>query len=164
MLVKSISAAVSITLLSVAAAQAQPARVKQFDAWGVYSYESGGRKHCYALSVPTSSQPASVNHGDNFFIVAPQGSGAVMPQAIMGYDLRSTSDVTVSIDGNRFDMQPKDNAAWVRNKDREPAMVTAMRGGASMSLSATSARGTNTQYSYSLSGVTAALNEANRCN
>lgn len=162
MLVKTFSFAVSISLLAVASAHAQPSRVKQFDAWGVYSYESGGQKHCYALSVPTSQKPASVSHGDNFFIVAPQG-GSSMPQAIMGYDLRTSSDVTVSIDGASFDMQPKDNAAWVRNKDREPAMVNAMRSGRSMQLSATSARGTDTQYSYSLSGVSAALTEAGRC-
>jgi hypothetical protein len=159
---KSAAIALALTVVAASAAHAQPTRVKQFDAWGVYSYQSGGQTTCYALTVPTSSAPASVNHGDNFFLIAPQGQ-SFMPQAIMGYSLRSGSDVAVAVGSEQFQLAPKDNTAWVRDQSREPALVNAMRGGSQMTVRATSQRGTNTSYSYSLSGVTAALQEVRKC-
>jgi invasion protein IalB len=155
--------ALSFILGSAAIAVGQPARVKQFDAWGVYSYTQNGQKNCYALSVPVSQQPANVNHGDNFVLVAPQGRGYA-PQAIMGYGLRQGSEVAVRVDDKTFTMAPKDNAAWVKNQTREPEMVDAMRAGSELVLQATSQRGTNTSYAYSLKGVTAALREVQKCN
>ncbi|MCK5744966.1 MAG: invasion associated locus B family protein, partial [Oricola sp.] len=44
-----------------------------------------------------------------------------------------------------------------------PALVAAMKAGAKMTVQAISARGTNTSYDYSLSGVTAALNAIQDC-
>lgn len=160
---KSAVLALTFTLTSAfAATAAQPTRIKQFEAWGVYSYSNNGQTSCYALSVPTTSAPASVNHGDNFFLISPQGQ-AYMPQAIMGYALRQGSDVAVAVDNERFELAPRENTAWVRDQSREPALVNAMRGGSRMTVQATSGRGTATSYSYSLSGVTAALQEVSRC-
>ncbi|MFD1746072.1 invasion associated locus B family protein [Rhizobium helianthi] len=161
---KTCALAISIALLSTAAMAAQPSRVQQFDAWGVYSYGSGSGKSCYILSVPVQQMPAGVNHGDNFFLVAPQaGKSNMMPQTIMGYGLKAGSNITVSIGNDTFTMVPKENAAWVRDPAREPALVAAMRGGSEMLVKATSARGTNTSYTYSLKGVTAALNAVSKC-
>lgn len=161
---KTYALAISIAMLSTAAAAAQPTRVQQFDAWGVYSYGSGSGKSCYVLSVPVQQQPASVSHGDNFFLVAPQaGQSSMMPQTIMGYGLKAGSNVMVSIGSETFTMTPKENAAWVRDPAREPALVTAMRGGSDMVVKATSARGTNTSYTYSLKGVSAALSAVSSC-
>lgn len=162
---KTCTLAVSVVLLSALSASAQPTRVKQFDAWGVYSYGSGNAKNCYALSIPVSQLPAGVAHGDNFFLVAPQaGASGLMPQAIMGYGIKADSRITVTIGSESFILVPKENAAWVRDPAREPALVAALRGGSDMTLKATSARGTNTTYTFSLKGVSAALNEVSRCN
>jgi Invasion associated locus B (IalB) protein. len=155
--------ALSLMLGSAAVAGAQPTRIKQFDAWGVYSYTENGQKNCYALSVPVTQQPGNVNHGDNFVLVAPQGPGYA-PQAIMGYTLNPSSEVKVRVDDKSFTMAPQDNAAWVKNQAREPEMVDAMRAGRELVIEATSKRGTNTSYAYSLKGVTAALNEVRKCN
>lgn len=154
--------ALSFAFASTAAA-AQPTRVAQFDAWGVYSYADGGQTTCYALSVPVTSKPSNVDHGDNFFLLAPQGSSSYTPQAIMGYPLREGSEVSVSVGNDTFRLAPKDNIAWVRDQSREPVLVDAMRGGSDMTLEAISRRGTNTSYSYSLRGVTAALQEVRKC-
>jgi invasion protein IalB len=160
---KSATFALAITLFSAAAANAaQPTRIKQFDAWGVYSYSNNGQTSCYALSVPVTSKPANVEHGDNFFLISPQGT-ALMPQAIMGYELKPGSNVEVAVGNDQFDFVPRDNTAWVRDQGREPAVVNALRGGSQMTVQATSKRGTGTSYSYSLSGVTAALQEVRKC-
>lgn len=87
----------------------------------------------------------------------------MMPQAIMGYTVKEGSKLTVTIGNDTFTMIPKENAAWVRDPQREPALVAAMRGGSDMTVKATSARGTDTSYTYSLRGVSAALSATGNC-
>jgi hypothetical protein len=117
------------------------------------------------LSVPTAKQPASVDHGDNFFIVSqrPGQNISYEPQAMMGYSLQENSKVNVVIDNKTFVMFTKDKAAWVENAAQEPALVAAMKTGHSMTVNAVSRKGTGTSYSYSLSGISAALKQIESC-
>ncbi|WP_099866977.1 invasion associated locus B family protein [Pararhizobium haloflavum] len=166
MFVKTLVPAIAILMATSAATLAQsPTRMNQHNAWGAYSYDSSNGKVCYVLSVPTSSEPASVDHGDNFFLISqrPGQNVSYEPQAMMGYPLREASKVNVTVDGRAFTLFTRGNSAWVENAAEEPALVSAMRAGSSMTVSATSGRGTSTSYSYSLSGVTAALDEIENC-
>ena len=70
---------------------------------------------------------------------------------------------TVTIDNKNFVMFVKDSSAWVENAAEEPALVAAMKGGSTMTVKATSARGTATSYTYSLSGISAALQKIQNC-
>lgn len=164
---KTIAIAISALFALTAAASAQsPTRIKQFDAWGAYSYDSGGGKVCYVLSVPTVKTPADVNHGDIFFLISqrPGQNISYEPQAMMGYPLKDASKVDVTVDGKKFSLFTRGNSAWVENAAEEPQLVAAMRAGTDMTVQATSRRGTGTSYKYSLKGVTAALNQVNSCN
>lgn len=164
---KTIAIAISALFALTAAASAQsPTRIKQFDAWGAYSYDSGGGKVCYVLSVPTVKTPADVNHGDIFFLISqrPGQNISYEPQAMMGYPLKDASKVEVTVDGKNFSLFTRGNSAWVENAAEEPQLVAAMRAGSDMTVKATSRRGTGTTYKYSLKGVTAALNQVNSCN
>jgi invasion protein IalB len=166
MIGKSIATAITVLFALTAAAAAQsPNRIKQFDAWGAYSYNSGNSKVCYVLSVPTAKQPADVDHGDIFFLVSqrPGQNISYEPQAMMGYPLKESSKVEVDVDGRKFSLFVRGNSAWVENAAEEPQLVAAMRAGTAMTVKAVSRRGTNTSYSYSLKGVTAALNQINSC-
>jgi invasion protein IalB len=166
MFARQIAIALSLMLAgtSIAAAQA-PNRIQQFKAWGAYSYKQGNGTVCYVLSVPTTKEPASVDHGDMFFIVSqrPGQNISYEPQAMMGYTLQANSKVTVTIDGKNFVMFTKDKAAWVENAAEEPALVAAMKTGTNMSVSAVSGRGTKTSYAYSLAGISAALKQVESC-
>ncbi|KKX27748.1 invasion associated locus B family protein [Rhizobium sp. LC145] len=166
MSVRIIATVLALTLASAGIASAQsPTRIQQFKAWGAYSYKSGNNTVCYVLSVPTAKEPAAVDHGDIFFIVSqrPGQNISYEPQAMMGYTLQANSKVNVTVDGKSFVMFTKDKAAWVENAAEEPALVAAMRSGSSMTVNATSARGTKTSYSYSLSGISAALKQIESC-
>ncbi|MBC7151584.1 MAG: hypothetical protein H5U22_19550 [Rhizobium sp.] len=166
MFVRSSVTAVAIILASSALAAAQsPTRIEQFKAWGAYSYKSNGGNVCYVLSVPTAKEPASVNHGDIFFVVSqrPGQNISYEPQAMMGYPLKETSKVNVTIDDRNFVMFVKETSAWVENAAEEPALVAAMKTGKAMTVKATSARGTGTSYTYSLSGISAALKKIENC-
>ncbi|AYM58365.1 MULTISPECIES: invasion associated locus B family protein [Agrobacterium] len=166
MFVRSVATAAAILLTSVGVASAQsPTRIQQFNAWGAYSYKSGNSTVCYVLSIPTSKEPASVDHGDIFFIVSqrPGQNISYEPQAMVGYTLKQGSKVNVTIDNKNFVMFTKDKAAWVENAAEEPALVAAMKGGKSMTVKAVSGRGTATSYSYSLSGISAAFKQIESC-
>ncbi|MBP1845068.1 invasion protein IalB [Rhizobium petrolearium] len=166
MSVRIIVTALALTLAGTGIASAQtPTRIQQFKAWGAYSYKSGSSTVCYVLSVPTTKEPAAVDHGDIFFIVSqrPGQNISYEPQAMMGYPLQANSKVNVTIDGKNFVMFTKDKAAWVENAAEEPALVAAMKTGHNMSVSATSSRGTKTSYAYSLSGISAALKQIESC-
>ncbi|RYC04635.1 invasion associated locus B family protein [Ciceribacter ferrooxidans] len=166
MFVRRIATALAIVLAGYGTAAAQaPTRIEQFKAWGAYSYKSNGGTVCYVLSVPTAKEPPAVDHGDIFFIVSqrPGQNISYEPQAMMGYKLKDGSKVNVTIDSKNFVMFTKDKAAWVENAAEEPALVAAMKGGSSMTVKATSARGTPTSYTYSLSGISAALSKIETC-
>ncbi len=166
MSVKIVATALAFMLATAGVASAQsPTRIQQFKAWGAYSYKSSGNTVCYVLSVPTAKEPTNVDHGDIFFIVSqrPGQNISYEPQAMMGYALKPDSKVNVTVDGKSFVMFTKDKAAWVENAAEEPALVAAMKSGANMTVKATSLRGTETSYSYSLSGISAALKQIESC-
>lgn len=154
---------IAVTEVAHAQPRSAPTIVRTFGAWGVYSYSEDGAKRCYALSSPQRASPADVDHGSNYFLAAPDGSGRYYPQAIMGYDLAANSAMSVSIDGKTFAMAPRGNSGWAKDASDDPVIINAMKSGSSLALKAVSKRGTRTSYEYSLAGITAALNEAQRC-
>lgn len=161
-----LATALALVLVTAGVASAQtPTRIQQFNAWGAYSYQSNNGKVCYVLSVPREKNPSGVDHGDIFFLVSqrPGQNISYEPQAMMGYPLQENSKVNVTIDGRNFVMFTKGNSAWVENAAEEPALVAAMKAGRDMSVKAVSRRGTNTSYSYSLSGISAALKQIESC-
>ncbi|PTM96360.1 invasion associated locus B family protein [Mycoplana dimorpha] len=166
MFVRKFATALTLVLATASVASAQsPTRIQQFNAWGAYSYQATGGKVCYVLSIPKEKAPSSVDHGDIFFLVSqrPGQNISYEPQAMMGYPLKENSKVNVVVDGRTFVMFTKGNSAWVENAAEEPALVAAMKSGKDMSVQATSRRGTGTTYSYSLSGISAALKQIEGC-
>ena len=160
-------AAAMVASSAVGAWAQTPTRIGDYNDWSAFSYNSGGSKVCYTLSVPIpgSEKPADVNHGTNFFIVTQRTTQNVSyePQFMADYGLKDASKVTVTIGDQSFSFFTKDKSAWAENAAQEPALVAAMKAGSKMTVQATSARGTNTSYDYSLSGVTAALNAIQNC-
>lgn len=167
MSLKKFALASMVCVLPLSMAQAQtPKPIKQHKAWGAYSYnDSRAGKICYILSIPTAKEPSDRNHGDVFFLISqkPDGSNAFEPQIEVGYPLNTKAAVTVTIDGKNFKMFAKGNNAWLEDIAQEAVLINAMRSGRSMKVSGQSTRGTQTSYTYSLSGVTAALNDAKKC-
>lgn len=166
---KTITAAFAVMVVGAmvtGSAMAQtPTKIKQFSAWGAYSYNQKGSKVCYVLSIPKKMEPADRDHGDIFFLVSqkPGQNVSYEPQVEVGYPFKPGSKVTVDVDGRTFSMFTKGKNAWLENAAKEPALIKAMRAGSSMSVSGKSRRGTGTSYTYSLSGITAALKEIAKC-
>jgi hypothetical protein len=154
------------TLLASSAAIAQtPSQIGKFSEWGSYSYKSGSGKVCYILTVPKTKKPDAVDHGDNFFLVSqkPGQNVAYEPQFMAGYELQANSKVVVTVGEKNFSMFTSGKSAWMENAAEEPLLLAAMKGGQSMSIKATSKRGTATAYTYSLSGISKALDSVKSC-
>lgn len=163
---RKLTAAIMAAMAFASTAHAQsPTRIEQFKAWGSYFYQAKSNKVCYVLSVPVKKLPENVDHGDIFFLVSqrPGQNISYEPQAMMSYELKAGSKVTVNVDGKAFSMFTKGKSAWLENAAEEPALVAAMKAGSNMKVSATSKRGTDTNYEYSLSGVSAALSKIESC-
>lgn len=156
--------AASAGLTGVASAQS-PNRIKQHNAWGAYSHQGAAGKICYILSIPVKKEPEERDHGDVFFMLSqhPGQNGVLEPQFTVGYPFKDQSKVALVIDGRTFTMFTVGSNAWMENRAEEQQVIDAMRAGRDMSLSGFSRRGTNTVYTYSLSGVTASLNEIKTC-
>lgn len=155
----------SMVALAAPAFAQSATKIGQHNAWGTYSYEGDGGRVCYVLTVPTDKQPTSLDHGDIFFFVSQKpGQGVTYePQFIASYDFQANSKVTVQVGNASYSMFTRGTSAWLENAAQEGELITAMRGGSDMKISATSGRGNPTSYTFSLRGITAALSSIESC-
>ncbi|MCW5724942.1 MAG: hypothetical protein KIS81_08280 [Maricaulaceae bacterium] len=153
----------AMVLASGAAAQAPQAQ-GSFNDWRVFTRDADGDRICYAVSEPTDSSPRNVDHGEVFFMIASWRSGAAreQPSFLAGYALRPDSPPRARVGSDRFNMFVAGREGFIEDLGQEAALVRAMRRGSTMRIEATSARGTATAYEFSLRGVTAALEQAER--
>lgn len=160
------AAVVSLPLLAAIAAIAAgpalaqaPQAVGTFRDWSVFVREVEGDTVCFAATAAKEKSPKSVNHGDIFFLVATWKSGqaANQPSVMLGYNLKDASAPTVKVGGQSFSMYASENEAFIESASTEKALIEAMKKGADMKVSATSSRGTTTGYTFSLTGISAAL-------
>ncbi|MEQ8298713.1 MAG: invasion associated locus B family protein [Nitratireductor sp.] len=164
-LISFLAGAAAILVVAGPAGAQTATKVGQHNAWGTYSYQSGSGKVCYVLSVPTDKQPASLDHGDIFFFVSqkPGQNIAYEPQFIASYNFKEDSKVLVKVGDRSFSLFTKGKSAWLENAAEEPQLVAAMKAGAEMSVKAVSGRGNDTNYAFSLRGITAALQSISSC-
>jgi invasion protein IalB len=154
-------AALLIILLPFsAAAQGAPTLLQQYNDWEAYRFDADGQRVCYILSRPKTLAPTNRNHGDVFFFVSVRPGEGVSNEAsvLVGYPFEEGSTVTVDVDGQEFTLFTKEDGAWVESKADEQQLVAAMRAGRQMTVRGRSHRGTDTTYTFSLSGVTAGTN------
>lgn len=165
--------AVSATVLTMgiasgAMAQVSTNRVAAETDWSVFVEESP--KECWGVSAPKETvntkdgKATSVRRGDILLFVTyrPGGQGEVSFTG--GYPFAGGSTVGLDIGGTKFDLFSDGEWAWAGSKDDDAKIIAAMKSGASAVLTARSARGTQTADTFSLNGISAALDEAaKRC-
>lgn len=155
------SCAAAITAVTGSAAAA-PEQIATYKDWFVYTNGSGADRVCYAVTTPKDKSPVNAAHGDVYVMIATWANGAAseQPSFMAGYPLRSAPEPEVRIGSSRFEMFGAGNEGFVETSEDEQRLVAAMRRGADMRLSAMSERGTATDYTFSLLGVSSALDRA----
>ena len=154
------------TLLPAAAIAADPVQVGTFKDWRAYTFNDPGGKICYVVSEPKKEKGNYTNRDPAYFLIThrPQGNVFDEVSVIAGYTYKKGNEPTATIGKSQFKFYSEGDAAWVFQKD-ESGLIKAMKAGATMVVKGTSSRGTLTTDTYSLSGVTAALNKIDaECN
>jgi invasion protein IalB len=81
---------------------------------------------------------------------------------ITGYAFKPNSEAGVAIGGANFAMYTQNDGAWVKNAAEETKMLDAMRNTGDMVIKATTSRGTQTSDTFSLKGLSQAVDRASQ--
>ena len=160
---------VTVGLATGAMAQVSSNRVAADTDWSVFVEESP--KECWGVSAPKETvnsrdgQPVAVRRGDILlFVTYRPGLAQGEVSFTGGYPFAGGSTVGLDIGGTTFDLITDGEWAWSGSPDLDARIITALKAGSSAVLTARSARGTQTKDTFSLLGVSAALDEAaKRC-
>lgn len=156
--------ALSAGILALAPAVAQPKAtlLDTFKNWFVYRAGAGAAKTCYALGQPEDSDPPGLNRQQPFFLVSnwPAKKKAGEPSIVPGFPYKEGSVAQVQVGSDTFKFFTQGDTAWAMAVADEKRLLSAMRRGSSMSITGISARGTLVRDTYSLAGLSAALDKA----
>jgi invasion protein IalB len=160
----SISMGLALALAGAAHA-AEPASLGSFTDWTAYTYKAADTQVCYIVSQPKASKSSKKNlkRDPVFFIVTnmPGRKIAGEVSTIIGYPFKEQSTVEVKVDEAAFKLFTKGDGAWAEASDVERQIVSAMKGGKTLTVSGISWKGTQTTDTYSLSGISAAMDKIN---
>ena len=79
---------------------------------------------------------------------------------VIGYPFKPGTEAAAQIGGTTFALYTQQDGAWIKNAIEEAKMVDAMRGGDNVMIKGVSAKGTQSTDTFSLKGVSQALDRA----
>jgi invasion protein IalB len=138
--------------------------------WAVY--EDADPKECWAVAAPKETvntrdgRVVTVTRSQMLLMTFFRPGAGVDAQVTFtgGYPFAGGSTVNLNVDGTEFELITQGEWAWPENKSEDAKIVTAMKRGATAIVTGRSSRGTQTRDTFSLTGFTAALGEAeSRC-
>ncbi|MCO6384581.1 MAG: hypothetical protein JXQ91_09185 [Vannielia sp.] len=148
-------------------AQESDNRVAAKTDWSVFVEDSP--KECWSVSAPKETvntrdgRVVAVRRSDILlFVTFRPGSNAGEVSFTGGYPFAGGSTVTLDIGGTQFELFTEGEWAWSASPQDDAKILTAMKRGSEAKLSARSSRGTRTEDSFSLLGLTAAIEEAEK--
>ncbi|WP_406721625.1 MULTISPECIES: invasion associated locus B family protein [Thioclava] len=151
-----------------ALAQETTNRVAAETDWSVFVENSP--KECWGVSAPKTTvntkdgKPVQVRRGDILLFVTFRPGKQPEVSFMGGYPFAGGSTVDMTVGSNTFKLFTDGEGAWAGSPDEDKKIIAALKAGADVKLTAHSARGTQTQDTFSLMGFTAAMGEAeSRC-
>jgi len=142
---------------------AEPTLIGQFGTWGAYTAAPNGKKVCFALAKPSSSKTNPPNRPRDpayaFVSTRPAEKVTNEVSVMIGYTLKPGSESTLEVGGAAYSMYTQGDGLWIKNAAEEERMVDAMRKAADVTVKGTSAKGTETTDTFSLKGLSQALDK-----
>jgi invasion protein IalB len=139
----------------------KPTLLGQYGEWGAYTATPNGKKICFAIAKPVSSETTPPNRPRNpvFMFVSTRPADKVTNEVsvIVGYPFKPGSEASVDVGSTSYALYTQQDGAWIKNATEEAQMVAAMRAGDSAVLKGVSAKGTQSSDTFSLKGLTQAL-------
>ena len=139
----------------------------QFKNWTAQNTNINGQQVCYAVSSPVACDPKGLNRAESRIFVSFRPNDKIQNEISVtsGYNYKASSRVNVAIDKKEFKFETEDNFAWLTKYEEEVAMIELMRKSSQAKISATSAKGSKTIDTFSLSGFSDAYEAAKKkCN
>ena len=142
---------------------AEPTLIGQFGTWGAYTATPNGKKVCFALAKPTSSKTVPPNRPRDpaYAFVSTRPAERVFNEVsiMIGYALKPGSESTLEVGGATYAMYTQGDGLWIKNAAEEERMVEAMRRASDVVVKGVSAKGTETVDTFSLKGLSQALDK-----
>jgi hypothetical protein len=146
---------------AAAAGGAEPTLIGQFGTWGAYTAMPNGKKVCFALAKPSSSRTNPPNRPRDpayaFISTRPAEKVTNEVSIMIGYALKPGSESTLEVGGASYAMYTQGDGLWIKNAAEEERMVEAMRKAADVVVKGVSAKGTETSDTFSMKGLSQAL-------
>ena len=165
-LTRLIPVAAAAALFCAMPAQADaPLQLGTFQSWTAFVNGTGDNKSCYVIARPQSSEPAKARRDPIAFLVTdwPARKAKAEPEVVPGYEYKDGSTVTAQVGADKFDFFTKNDGglggAWVQKTADEARLVRALRANGQMIVTGISKRGTMTHDTYSLGGISDALDK-----
>lgn len=136
--------------------------VEKFGSWGALQVK--GSKVCYALSVPTERKPDHLKRDPGMVFISQKPKESIWEEIaiIVGFPVKKGSEITVQVGAVNFSMQTDGTHIWARTADEQKKLIDAMKRGSDMSVTATSLRGNKSTDTYSLQGISKALDKVHQ--
>lgn len=133
----------------------------QYGDWGAYTASPGGRKICFAIAKPftTQTNPPHRSRGEPYMFMSTRPADKVTNEVSIdfGYPLKHKSQANVRVGETSYALYTEGTGAWIKNAGEEAHMVDDMRSGQSAVVRGVSTHGTETIDTYSLKGLAEAL-------
>jgi hypothetical protein len=147
----------------VVAGGPQPKLLGQYANWGAYTASPGGKKVCFTISKPVSSETIPPGRPRNpiymFISTRPADKVANEVSIIIGYPFKPGSEASAQVGSTTFALYTQQDGAWIKNAPEEAQMVEAMRTADAVIVKGESAKGTQTTDRFALKGISQALDK-----
>jgi hypothetical protein len=139
----------------------KPTLLGQYGEWGAYTASPGGKKVCFAIAKPTSSQtnPPDRPRNPTYIFISSRPAEKVSNEVsiIIGYPFKPGTEASAAVGSTSYALYTQQDGAWIKNAAEEAQMVDAMRAGQSAVVKGVSAKGTQSSDTFSLKGLAQAL-------
>ena len=144
-----------------AAAAAGPTSIGTFKAWTAWTGKDSSGLICYVSAEPSASKPTGLNRDPVHFLVVHRKALGIKNevQTLIGYPLKKDGKPTATIDKKTYAMIADGSGAWLASAADEAGFVAALKAGTTLVVKGTSQRGTETTDTYSLKGISEALDK-----
>jgi hypothetical protein len=148
------------------AAAVKPTLLGQYGEWGAYSAAPGGKKVCFAIARPTSSEtnPQAKSRNPPYMFISSRPADKVSNEVsiVIGYPFKPNTEATAVIGSASFALYTQQDGAWIKNVSEEARLVDALRSGQSAVVKGVSVKGTQSTDTFSLKGFSQALDRTDQ--
>jgi hypothetical protein len=163
---KPAAAAAAAEPATAAAGGTKPTLLGQYGDWGAYTASSGGKKICFAIAKPASSEtnPPGKSRNPTFMFISSRPGDKVSNEIsiVIGYPFKPSGEATLEVGSASFALYTQQDGAWIKNAAEEQHLLDAMRAGQNAVVKGTSSHGTRSTDTFSLKGFGQALDRSDQ--